>query len=107
MSLTQLLTSASGYRAEDHRYLPDIPKSPQTWSPGAPFVPLVNPEATESAIAHDYLTQRGGAGVLFWQCTAFPDAPIYTTLVRPGGYLPQFKDAKIITVLLNSWLSAS
>ena len=66
-------------------------------------MPLVKPEATEEiAIAHDYLTQRGGAErVVLAMHRAFPDAPIYTTLYDPEGTFPEFKDAKIITSPLN------
>ena len=54
------------------------------------------------AIAHDYLTQRGGAErVVLAMHRAFPDAPIYTTLYDPDGTYPEFRDATIITSPLN------
>lgn len=54
------------------------------------------------AIAHDYLTQRGGAErVVLAMHRAFPDAPIYTTLYDPEGTYPEFRDATIITSPLN------
>jgi glycosyltransferase involved in cell wall biosynthesis len=54
------------------------------------------------AIAHDYLTQRGGAErVVLTLRKAFPDAPIYTTLYDPDGTYPEFRDAQIITSPLN------
>lgn len=54
------------------------------------------------AIAHDYLTQRGGAErVVLAMHRAFPEAPIYTTLYDPDNTYPEFRDAKIITSPLN------
>lgn len=54
------------------------------------------------AIAHDYLTQRGGAErVVLALHKAFPDAPIYTTLYDPENTYPEFKDCQIITSPLN------
>ena len=50
------------------------------------------------AIAHDYLTQRGGAErVVASISRAFPDATIYTTLYNPESTFPEFADATIIT----------
>ena len=50
------------------------------------------------AIAHDYLTQRGGAErVVLSMAKAFPDAAIYTTLYDPEGTYPEFADLNIIT----------
>lgn len=55
------------------------------------------------AIAHDYLTQRGGAErVVLSMHRAFPDAPIYTTLYDPDNTFPEFADANIVTSPLNS-----
>lgn len=54
------------------------------------------------AIAHDYLTQRGGAErVVLALHRAFPDAPIYTTLYNPEKTYPEFKNCTIITSPLN------
>ncbi len=54
------------------------------------------------AIAHDYLTQRGGAErVVLAMRRAFPDAPIYTTLYDPDGTYPEFRDADVRTSWLN------
>ncbi|MDU0347531.1 glycosyltransferase [Actinomyces sp. MRS3W] len=54
------------------------------------------------AIAHDYLTQRGGAErVVLAMHRAFPDAPIYTTLYEPAGTFPEFADADIRVSPLN------
>ncbi|MBM7051401.1 glycosyltransferase [Rothia sp. ZJ1223] len=62
----------------------------------SPRVPL--------AIAHDYLTQRGGAErVVLALHRAFPEAPIYTTLYNPETTYPEFKDATIIVSPLNKF----
>jgi glycosyltransferase involved in cell wall biosynthesis len=54
------------------------------------------------AIAHDYLTQRGGAErVVLAMLRAFPDATIYTTLYDPEGTYPEFREARIVTSPLN------
>ena len=54
------------------------------------------------AIAHDYLTQKGGAErVVLALHRMWPDAPIYTTFYDPEGTFPEFKDAHIITSPLN------
>ncbi len=54
------------------------------------------------AIAHDYLTQRGGAErVVLSLMRAFPGAPVYTTLFDPAGTYPEFGEARIITSPLN------
>ena len=54
------------------------------------------------AIAHDYLTQRGGAErVVLAMARAFPDAPIYTTLYNPQETFPEFADLDVRTSRLN------
>lgn len=56
----------------------------------------------EIAIAHDYLTQRGGAErVVLAMHRAFPEAIIYTTLYDPDGTYPEFRDANIVVSPLN------
>lgn len=48
------------------------------------------------AIAHDYLTQRGGAErVVLAMARAFPDAPIHTLLHHPDGTYPEFADLDV------------
>lgn len=48
------------------------------------------------AIAHDYLTQRGGAEkVVLSMSRAFPDAPIYTLLYDPENTYPEFADRDV------------
>ncbi|MBK9475384.1 MAG: glycosyltransferase [Tetrasphaera sp.] len=55
------------------------------------------------AIAHDYLTQRGGAErVVLAMLRAFPDATIYTTLYDRALTYPEFEDALIVPSALNS-----
>ncbi|MDS1114681.1 glycosyltransferase [Gordonia westfalica] len=54
------------------------------------------------AIAHDYLTQRGGAEkVVLSLSRAFPDAPIYTLLYEPDQTYEEFRDKTIITSPVN------
>lgn len=53
------------------------------------------------AIAHDYLTQRGGAErVVLAMARAFPEARIHTTLHDPDGTYPEFASHEVVT----SWL---
>ncbi len=48
------------------------------------------------ALAHDYLTQRGGAErVTLSLHKAFPDAPLYTTLYEPASTYPEFGAADL------------
>ncbi len=50
------------------------------------------------AIAHDYVTQRGGAErVVLAMLRAFPDATLYTMLYDPEGTYPEFAGHKIVT----------
>jgi glycosyltransferase involved in cell wall biosynthesis len=54
------------------------------------------------AIAHDYLTQRGGAErVVLALHRAFPDATIHTTLYDPDGTYPEFRDARVVVSPLD------
>jgi RNA polymerase sigma factor (sigma-70 family) len=54
------------------------------------------------AIAHDYLTQRGGAErVVLALHRAFPDAAIHTTLYDPENTYPEFRDAQVVVSPLN------
>ena len=56
------------------------------------------------AIAHDYLTQRGGAErVVLALSRAYPEAPIYTTLYNPDTTYPDFRERKIIPSGINKW----
>jgi glycosyltransferase involved in cell wall biosynthesis len=54
------------------------------------------------AIAHDYLTQRGGAErVVLAMHRAFPEATIHTTLYDPEGTYPEFRNAHVVTSPIN------
>lgn len=54
------------------------------------------------AIAHDYLTQQGGAErVVLALSRAFPHAPIHTTLYDPDATFPEFRDRTVVTSPLN------
>lgn len=62
--------------------------------------PPKHPE--EIAIAHDYLTQKGGAErVVLAMHRAFPQATIYTTLYNPEKTYEEFKNANIVVSPLN------
>lgn len=82
------------------------------FSPGAGRARLaeiladVDPEpssgAPRVAIAHDYLTQRGGAERVVTQfATIFPDAPIVTAVYAPDLTYPEFASHEVITSPLN------
>jgi glycosyltransferase involved in cell wall biosynthesis len=54
------------------------------------------------AIAHDYLTQRGGAErVVLALVRAFPDATVHTLLYDADGTYPEFGDVRIVTSPLD------
>lgn len=54
------------------------------------------------AIAHDYLTQRGGAErVVLALAKAFPEAPIYTTLYNAETTFPEFTEFDVRPSHLN------
>lgn len=54
------------------------------------------------AIAHDYITQRGGAErVVLAIQRAFPEAQIHTTLFEPTTSFPEFRELDIVTSRLN------
>lgn len=55
------------------------------------------------AIAHDYLTQRGGAErVVLAMSRAFPEAPIYTLLHDPSDTYAEFSGKDVRVSALNS-----
>jgi glycosyltransferase involved in cell wall biosynthesis len=61
-----------------------------------------SPGITSIAIAHDYLTQRGGAErVVLLLAETFADAPIYTSLYHPAGTFPEFAGLDIRTTPIN------
>lgn len=54
------------------------------------------------AIAHDYLTQLGGAEkIVLSMSKAFPEAPIYTMLYEPSTTYPEFADLDVRVSPLN------
>ncbi len=54
------------------------------------------------AIAHDYITQRGGAErVVLALHRAFPEAKVYTTLFEPATTFPEFGEVDIVASPLN------
>ena len=54
------------------------------------------------AVAHDYLTQRGGAErVVLSLLRAFPDATLHTLLYDADATYPEFRDARIVTSALD------
>ncbi len=54
------------------------------------------------ALAHDYLTQRGGAErVVLSMLSAFPGADMHTLLYDPRGTFPEFATARLQTSALN------
>lgn len=58
--------------------------------------------ATEVALAHDYLTQRGGAERVALSLThAFPDAPLYTSLYEPESTFPELAEVDVRTMPLD------
>lgn len=57
---------------------------------------------TKVVLAHDYLTQRGGAervALTFTQI--FPEAPLYTSLYEPSDTYPEFQRTRVLTSPLN------
>lgn len=57
---------------------------------------------TTVAVAHDYLTQRGGAErVVLSMLTAFPDAPLFTSLYDPERTFPGFASHDVRPLPLN------
>jgi glycosyltransferase involved in cell wall biosynthesis len=60
------------------------------------------PKASRVVIAHDYLTQKGGAErVVLSMHRAFPDAPIYTSLFSPDRTFPEFEAADVRPLAIN------
>ena len=54
------------------------------------------------AIAHDYLTQRGGAErVVLAMTRAFPEATVHTTVYNPETTFPEFRGVRVMTTPLN------
>ena len=54
------------------------------------------------ALAHDYLTQRGGAErVVLSIARAFPGVPLFTFLYEPKGTFPEFAVLDVRTLPIN------
>jgi glycosyltransferase involved in cell wall biosynthesis len=54
------------------------------------------------ALVHDYLNQNGGAErVVLEMAAMWPQAPIYTSLYRPGSTLAGFGEYEVVTSPLN------
>jgi glycosyltransferase involved in cell wall biosynthesis len=59
--------------------------------------------AGEVVLVHDYLNQRGGAErVALELAQMHPEAPLYTSLYRPGATFPEFGDIDVRTSPLQS-----
>ena len=60
------------------------------------------PRRPRVAIAHDYLTQRGGAErVVVSMLRAFPEATVHTLIYNPDTTFPEFRDATVVTSPIN------
>src|SRR5262245_9086311 len=54
------------------------------------------------ALVHDYLTQRGGAErVVLAMISAFPAAPVFTSLYEPQTTYPGFRNADVRPLRIN------
>jgi hypothetical protein len=54
------------------------------------------------AIAHDYITQRGGAErVVLSMLKAFPEASLHTAICNPTTTYPEFLKCELHTSILN------
>lgn len=63
---------------------------------------------TNVALAHDYLTQRGGAErVALSLLRAFPGAALHTSLYEPGATFPEFGRHDVIASALNRVVSCA
>lgn len=77
----------------------DPSTSPST---AATTPPASAPPRPRVAIAHDYLTQRGGAErVVLSLCRAFPEAEVHTLLYAPDQTYPEYREQRIRTSPLN------
>lgn len=81
--------------------------------PAKPFEGIISVQAVRKydgvdgprvAIAHDYLTQLGGAEkIVLSMSRAFPEAPIYTMLYDPDTTYPEFAERDIRVSPANSF----
>ena len=57
-----------------------------------------------TVLAHDYVTQRGGAERVALSLTrAFPGAPLHTALYEPGSSFPEFAEIDVRPMSINRW----
>ncbi|MCL2455468.1 MAG: glycosyltransferase [Micrococcales bacterium] len=71
-------------------------------TPRSEPAPEGEPAAPTVALAHDYLTQRGGAErVAMLMAEAFPTSPLYTTLYHPAGTFPELATVDVRTGRLD------
>lgn len=64
----------------------------------------VSTDADKVALAHDYITQRGGAErVVLSLVNTFPGAPVYTSLYDPEATFPEFAGVDIRTLGMNAF----
>lgn len=69
---------------------------------GEQHVTSAGERKVQVVIAHDYLTQRGGAErVVLAMARAFPGAPIVTSLYQPEATFPEFTDHRVMTSALQ------
>lgn len=60
-------------------------------------------ERPRVVIAHDYLTQRGGAErVVLSLLEAFPGAPLITGMYEPASTYPEFADHRVVTLPIGN-----
>ncbi|MBM6399144.1 glycosyltransferase [Phycicoccus sp. MQZ13P-5] len=65
------------------------------------------PDGRTVAVAHDYLTQRGGAErVVLSLAKAFPGAPVHTTLHEPDATYPELAALEVRASSLNRFAPA-
>lgn len=63
---------------------------------------MLTSDAPQVALAHDYLTQRGGAErVVLAMTRAFPGAPLTVSLHDPAGTFPEFRDVDVRTLAID------
>jgi glycosyltransferase involved in cell wall biosynthesis len=74
------------------------------FGPSNEAVSVSAPSGATIALAHDYVTQRGGAErVALAMSRAFRDAPMYTTLYDPAGTFPEFAGVDVRPMPVNRW----
>jgi glycosyltransferase involved in cell wall biosynthesis len=83
------------------RALAHVDPTPRTTAPDSQ--PALPPNA-RVALAHDFITQRGGAErVALSLSRAFPKAPLHTTLYEPSTTFPAFDEVDVRPMPINRW----